>query len=314
MARHWRAGASFGKPLLHFEEQDMDRCAVFIDAGYLYAAGGMITVGEKSRARLRLDISGAVEFLSSQATEACGQGLLRTYWYDGAARGVPTEEHNRAGLVSDVKVRLGRMNSAGQQKGVDALIYRDLMTLSRERAMSHAYLFAGDGDLVEGVRTAQDMGTHVTLMHVTRTADQGTSPDLLHEADRRIEFSKADLAPFFQLAGRRTASSAPSVTPGGTSAPILTAPTPTALNRTTTNSAAAQYARDWVQQALDHDIQALVAAHPRIPPHLDAPLMHAVETAHGGVSLRGNETERKAARAAFWSSLNAAVNAGPTTA
>jgi uncharacterized LabA/DUF88 family protein len=289
----------------------MDRCAVFIDAGYLYAAGGVISVGEKSRARLRLDIASVVGFLSGQATGACGQDLLRTYWYDGAARGVPTEEHNRAGLVPDVKVRLGRMNSAGQQKGVDALIYRDLMTLARERAMSHAYLFAGDGDLVEGVRAAQDMGTHVTLMHVTRTADQGTSPDLLHEADRRIEFNKSDLSPFFQLIGPSAAASVPSVSPGGTSAPPAAAASTSGLSRAVTDSAAAQYARDWVQRALDNDIQALVAAHPRIPPHLDGPLMHAVETAHGAVSLRENETERKAARAAFWRSLNAAVSPGP---
>lgn len=42
-----------------------------------------------------------------------------------------------------VKVRLGRL-IRGEQKGVDALIYRDLMTLARERAITCAYLLSGE--------------------------------------------------------------------------------------------------------------------------------------------------------------------------
>ena len=74
---------------------------------------------------------------------------LRTYWYDGATNAVPTPDHEQIGGLPYVKVRLGRL-IRGEQKGVDALIYRDLMTLARERAITCAYLLSGDEDLREG--------------------------------------------------------------------------------------------------------------------------------------------------------------------
>ena len=68
--------------------------------------------------------------------------------------------------MPNVKLRLGRINAKNQQKGVDALIYRDLTTLARERAICDAFLLAGDEDLREGVKAAQDMGVRVTLIGI----------------------------------------------------------------------------------------------------------------------------------------------------
>ena len=144
----------------------MDRCAVFVDAGYLYAEGGKLTGHGPSRRHVRLDASGANQFLVDLAVTACRLPVLRTYWYDGARDGIPTAEHQAISDLPNVKLRLGRLNRRNQQKGVDALIYHDLMTLARERAISDAFLLSGDEDLREGVRAAQEIGVRVTLIGI----------------------------------------------------------------------------------------------------------------------------------------------------
>ncbi|MHB1738660.1 MAG: hypothetical protein ACYCXA_04105 [Actinomycetes bacterium] len=48
--------------------------------------------------------------------------LLRTYWYDGAKRGVPSAEQLEIAALPFVKFRLGRINAAGQQGEVAALV------------------------------------------------------------------------------------------------------------------------------------------------------------------------------------------------
>ena len=119
----------------------MDRSAIFVDAGYLLAAGGLLTCGTTSRAAFKCDYAGLTTKLSGWVEEHNDGRLsrLRTYWYDGAVNAVPTADHERIGGLPYVKVRLGRI-IRGEQKGVDALIYRDLMTLARERAINCAYL------------------------------------------------------------------------------------------------------------------------------------------------------------------------------
>ena len=52
-----------------------------------------------------------------------------------------------------------------QQKGVDTLITLDLVRLGQTRAYDTAVLIAGDRDIAEAVRTAQDLGRHVVVAH-----------------------------------------------------------------------------------------------------------------------------------------------------
>jgi uncharacterized LabA/DUF88 family protein len=93
---------------------------------------------------------------------------------------VPTTDQQIIAALPNVKLRLGRLNSRMEQKGVDALIYRDLMTLARERAVSDALLVSGDEDLREGVRSAQDMGVRVTLVGIDPSGkDFNQSRDLV---------------------------------------------------------------------------------------------------------------------------------------
>jgi uncharacterized LabA/DUF88 family protein len=139
----------------------MQKAAVFVDAGYYYAQGSYAALGTTIRrhelicdeAEFLADLTGVIIALLPADGE-----VLRTYWYDGARNGRPTEAHLAIGALQRVKLRLGRINSAGQQKGVDSLIVRDLMVLSQERSITHAFVLSGDEDLREGVVYAQDRG------------------------------------------------------------------------------------------------------------------------------------------------------------
>ena len=72
----------------------MERVAIFVDAGYLYAAGSVALVGSKqSRVNLSLNISKAIDKLKSMAKAKTGDcSLLRIYWYDGVSPQGPSYE------------------------------------------------------------------------------------------------------------------------------------------------------------------------------------------------------------------------------
>lgn len=103
----------------------MDRVAVFVDAGYLFAQGSALLAGEKlPRSEILLDHEAATKALATFASKVAGTPLLRVYWYDGTSTG-PTAQHLTLAHLDNVKVRLGFVNSVGQQKGVDSLIVTD---------------------------------------------------------------------------------------------------------------------------------------------------------------------------------------------
>src|SRR5262249_1185415 len=142
----------------------MDKSAIFVDAGYLLARGGLVVCGTKRRAEFDCAYEPLIAKLTELSRDHCRLDPLRLYWYDGAPDRIPTPDHLQIGNLPYVKVRLGRIGKDGKQKGVDALIYRDLMTLARERAISRAYLISGDEDLREGVVAAQDLGVQVVVV------------------------------------------------------------------------------------------------------------------------------------------------------
>ena len=58
----------------------MDRIAVFVDAGYLFAQGSVLLAGKKlSRSELALDHLAVVKALTNLATSVSGLPLLRIY-------------------------------------------------------------------------------------------------------------------------------------------------------------------------------------------------------------------------------------------
>lgn len=264
----------------------MDRCALFIDAGYLYAEGGKLCgIGPR---RDTMDLDGALfaRLFVERARAACELPLLRIYWYDAARRGIPTTGQQEIAALPDVKMRLGRLNSMNEQKGVDALIYRDLITLSRERAISEAFLLSGDEDLREGVKAAQDVGVRVTLVGVAARDPRGNqSPELISEADQHWILTEQEVSGF--LSARRPSPSAPAAS---------------VASRSQCEQAAADFARHWRSAANAGELSSLNERRPRIPAPLDADLMRHVEVTVGA-SLREGDDLRRAVRAAFWRAL-----------
>jgi NYN domain len=124
----------------------LDRIAVFVDAGYLFAQGSVLLTGSKKpRLACILEEAAAIERLRATARQqAAGVPLLRIYWYDGVTpRGMTPQQESIANRA-DVKLRLGFVNSQGEQKGVDSLIVTDLIDLARNQAMSDALVMSGD--------------------------------------------------------------------------------------------------------------------------------------------------------------------------
>ena len=131
----------------------MTRVAAFVDAGYLFAQSSRLLSGEKlTRGQLTLKHDIVVDKLRAFAEHIARVPLLRIYWYDGTSTG-PTSQHLTLAHLADVKVRLGFVNTFGEQKGV---VVTDMIALARNRAMCDAVLLSGDEDVRVGVQQAQE--------------------------------------------------------------------------------------------------------------------------------------------------------------
>ena len=179
----------------------MYQSAVFVDAGYFYAQGSQLLAGERqSREKCALNIEALHAEIATLASAVAPEArFLRTYWYDGLIRGgVPTSEQTALGRANDIKLRLGMVNSRGQQKGVDSLIVIDLVELARNRAVTDAIIIAGDEDIRIGVQLAQNFGVRVHLVGI-KPALGSQSPDLVAEADNHIEWDEAIVSKILHL-------------------------------------------------------------------------------------------------------------------
>ncbi len=187
----------------------MDRVAVFVDAGYLFAQGSALLAGQKQPRKLvRLDEKSAIgELLAVANKAATGVPLLRVYWYDGAFRW-PTAEQQILADMDHVKLRLGFVNSAGQQKGVDSLIVTDLIELARNHAISDAVLLSGDEDIRVGVQVAQTLGVRVHLLGI-EPGRGSQSKNLRQESDTIHEMNKACVAKFLNVLPKQAVPAAP---------------------------------------------------------------------------------------------------------
>jgi uncharacterized LabA/DUF88 family protein len=175
----------------------MDRVAVFVDAGYLFKQGGDALTGNKlTRGQLTLDIPAAVTAFREFAERVSGLPLLRIYWYDGTSAG-PSSVHVALGFHAHVKIRLGIVNSAGEQQGVDSLVVTDMINLARNRAMADAVLLTGDEDLRVGVQQAQEHGVRVHLLGIA-PARGSVSTWLMQEADCWYEWGANELSRFLR--------------------------------------------------------------------------------------------------------------------
>jgi uncharacterized LabA/DUF88 family protein len=184
----------------------MDRTAVFVDAGYLFAAGSTLIAGERlRRSELVLDPEALLELLRDLNSQISGLPLLRVYWYDGSSSG-PTGQQLSLAYRPGVKLRLGSVNQQQQQKGVDSLFVSDLINLARNRAMADALLVTGDEDVRIGVLQAQEYGVRVHLIGIDApTGQHNLSGSLVQEADSLRALRQDEVRTFL----RRIPSSQP---------------------------------------------------------------------------------------------------------
>lgn len=256
----------------------MDRTAVFVDAGYLFAAGSLLVAGEKlSRGDINLDHSAAAKELASFAKQISDLPLLRIYWYDGTSTG-PTSQHIALANQTDIKIRLGIVNRYGEQKGVDSLIVTDLIELARNHAMADAVLLSGDEDIRVGVQQAQEFGVRVHLLGIEPYRNN-QSTYLIQEADTISEWHKSDVEKFLSRAEHR-----------------LVAPQPTDLPEGAEPLRAV--AEDIARQLSPEELNAIVtsASEHQLPRDIDRVLLVGASSALGA-KLSGEE--RKIVRAAF---------------
>lgn len=176
----------------------MDRCALFVDAGYVLADGGMAVHGTRRRESVSWDYEGLLHLFASLATERSGLPLLRCYWYEATVEGRRSADHDALADLPGVKLRLAKMRP-GRREGVESEIHRDLETLARNKAVSDAVVVSADEDLAEVVAGVQDLGMRVTLLHIVVDGDWSISRALRQECDDIIEINSELLRPYAEL-------------------------------------------------------------------------------------------------------------------
>ncbi|HKF77967.1 MAG TPA: NYN domain-containing protein [Candidatus Dormibacteraeota bacterium] len=189
--------------------------AGFIDAGFLKAQGSRAL--RREIRQTQVNAKPLIAWLKKLAEER-DREFLRAYWYDGefdpsdSRYATQRKYFDAIHEVPGVQLRLGylvertpgwhhavrqALRACGValadferhfsfkpdliQKGVDALITLDLVSLTK--SCSWAVLVAGDKDLVEAVWTAQDEGCRVLL---ALPSGAGVARELRRQADEML--------------------------------------------------------------------------------------------------------------------------------
>lgn len=184
----------------------VDRCALFVDAGYLLADGAMAVHGTRHREAVAWDYPGLLQLMTNLSRERTGLPLLRCYWYEATVEGRRTPEHDALADIPGLKLRLSRIRP-GRREGVDAQVHRDLMTLARNNAICDAVVVSGDEDLAQVVCDAQDLGIRVTVIHIAADGGWAVSRSLRQECDDLVELGGVHLRPYVTMVSGVTESS-----------------------------------------------------------------------------------------------------------
>jgi hypothetical protein len=288
----------------------MDRAAVFVDAGYLFAAGSKLIAGETlSRGAVDLNHDRVLAFLGQLATDLTGLPLLRIYWYDGTSSG-PTTQQLALAYRPNIKVRLGFVNALGHQKGVDSLIVTDLINLARNRAMADAVLVTGDEDIRVGVQQAQEFGIRVHLVGIA-PARSNQSGFLVQEADNVRELSGEEVATFLSRSVIPLQPTLP-VQPAVVSVQVAVAPPPAGDSGALAVPSEDQdvlaqlemVALDVAHGLAPEEIAALLRQNAGVPPEVDRQLLKRASSVLGG---QLSQDERRQVRDAFFAACRASV-------
>ena len=202
----------------------MDRCALFVDAGYMLADGAMAVHGTRRRESVSWDYEGLLPLLGNLARDRTGLPLLRCYWYEATVEGRRTAEHDALADLPGIKLRLAKLRP-GRREGVETEIHRDLTVLARNRAISDAVVVSAEEDLAQVLTDVQDLGLRVTIVHVTVDGNWTISRSLRQECDDIMELTGRAPAPIRRADLRRRAR------PGGRAVPGRGAVFPVGLQR-----------------------------------------------------------------------------------
>ena len=259
----------------------LDRFAIFVDAGYLYAEGGKLVCGTGDRLKLRLDFNQTVSGLVKLGRSHSAIHYLRTYWYDAATDASPNPSHLAVASIPGVKLRLGRL-SLGKQKGVDSRIVRDLIVLAKDKAIAAAYVLSGDEDIREGVAEAQDCGVSVALIGIDPLPGQyNQARSLVQEADDMIMLSSDQVGNWIQLRH------------GDLGSDIQ-------VPHTDMVQIGSRFGEDWAESNPNRIHQTLRGS-PRIPDEVDRELLACGSAAVGGMLTN---SQRHSLRDGFWAALD----------
>jgi hypothetical protein len=176
----------------------VDRCALFVDAGYVLSDGAMAVHGTRRRESVSWDYEGLLQLLASLARERSALPLLRCYWYEATVEGRRSPDHDALADLPGVKLRLAKMRP-GRREGVETEIHRDLTTLARNKAISDALLVSAEEDLSQVIADVQDLGLRVTMAHITVDGNWTISRALRQECDDIVELTSAHLRPYVEL-------------------------------------------------------------------------------------------------------------------
>jgi uncharacterized LabA/DUF88 family protein len=176
----------------------VDRCALFVDAGYVLADGAMAVHGTRRRESVSWDYPGLLQLLAGLAMERSRLPLLRCYWYDSTVEGRRSPDHDALADLPGVKLRLAKMRP-GRREGVEGEIHRDLTTLARNKAVSDAMVVSAEEDLAQVIADVQDMGMRVTLLHIANDGNAEIPRALRQECDDIVQISASQLRPFAEL-------------------------------------------------------------------------------------------------------------------
>jgi NYN domain len=176
----------------------VDRCALFVDAGYVLADGAMAVHGTRRRESVSWDYPGLLQLLAGLAMERSRLPLLRCYWYDSTVEGRRSPDHDALADLPGVKLRLAKMRP-GRREGVEGEIHRDLTTLARNKAVSDAMVVSAEEDLAQVIADVQDMGMRVTLLHIATDGNSEIPRALRQECDDIVQISASQLRPFAEL-------------------------------------------------------------------------------------------------------------------
>jgi uncharacterized LabA/DUF88 family protein len=307
----------------------LSRYAIMVDVGYIYASAGELLFGATSRREYRVDADKLIQALTRHGEDQVRGELLRVYWYDAARDRVPTIDQRVIAQMPWVKLRLGNLNTRGQQKGVDAQIRADMEALARHRAITDAILVAGDEDMVPAVEAAQAFGVRIHLWGVEPPYGTNQAERLVWESDTVDVLERSFVEPFFtrQLApepaadrgaarvGQSVPASAQAPSPAQVfgerhmsrpmSRPLPITHLPSSRlgpDRERVEEAGEHVAQKWILTRGEDNIRDLLPG-PILPPVIDKELLVDAEK-ELGLSLRSYQEAREWLRDAFWARVH----------